>query len=139
MCLHIKQCLHYILMCDAFFDFSFVCRVCSDILLMAMGANKVETKSRHRIHMTSAGDLETEVLPAEPQRSGGELLLFQLRVPSSIRACEETEETHSKDGNVPKRRTHLLGFVGHHLYSHCLVLLHRFDKLKLIRKNKLKS
>ena len=41
------------------------------ILPMAMGANKVETKSRHLVHMTSEVDLEVdlEVLPAEPRRA----------------------------------------------------------------------
>lgn len=59
---------------------------------MAMGANKVETKSRHLVHMTSEVDLEVdlEVLPAEPRRACGELFLSQLSVPDTIQACKMT-------------------------------------------------
>lgn len=62
------------------------------ILPMAMGANKIETKSRHLVHMTSEVDLEVdrEVLPAEPRRSCGELFLSQLSVPVTIQACRLT-------------------------------------------------
>lgn len=67
---------------------SVLCAPC--ILPMAMGANKVETKSRHLVHMTSEVDLEvdTEVLPAEPRRSCGELFFSQLSVPDTIQACK---------------------------------------------------
>lgn len=60
---------------------------------MAMGANKVETKSRHLVHMTSEVDLEVdmEVLPAEPRRSCGELFFSQLSVPDTIQACKLTQ------------------------------------------------
>lgn len=56
-----------------------------------MEANKVETKSRHLIHMTSEVELEVdmEVLPAEPRRSYGELFLSQLSVPDTIQACKQ--------------------------------------------------
>lgn len=59
---------------------------------MARGANKVEMKSRHLVHMTSEDDLEVdmEVLPAEPRRSCGEPFLSQLSVFDTIQACEMT-------------------------------------------------
>jgi len=67
---------------------------------MATGANKVETKSRHLIHMTSEVDLEVnmEVLPAEPRRSCGELFLSQLSVPDTIQACQKKTHTHTQIG-----------------------------------------
>lgn len=53
---------------------------------MATEANRVETKSRHLIHMTSEVDLEVDMegLPAEPRRSCGEMFLSQLNVPETI-------------------------------------------------------
>ena len=69
-----------------------LCHVWSCVLPIAIGANKVETKSRHLIHMTSEVDLEVdvEVLPAEPRQSCGELFLSQLSVPDTIQACKLT-------------------------------------------------
>lgn len=65
----------------------------SRFLPMAMGANKVETKSRHLVHMTSEVDLEvnTAALPAESRRSCGELFSSQLSVPNTIQALQKEQ------------------------------------------------
>lgn len=60
------------------------CSVLPVFLPIAMGAYRVETKSRHLIHMT----LDMAVLPAEPRRSCGELFLSQLSLSVTIQACK---------------------------------------------------
>jgi hypothetical protein len=81
---------------------------------MVMGAHRVQRKSRRAVHMTSKGDLEVNavVLPAEPRRYGGALLLSALSGGDSIQACcsvlyfavsklEEAPENHISISTLP--------------------------------------
>lgn len=112
-----------------------VCLVCTVkpvwpfILPMAMGANKVQRKSRRVVHMMSEFDLEVDVeaLPAEPRHSGEELFLSQLSVTDTIQACRGGTQRarslyfnlHCKNNNLAivfaeinihlEKETHILG------------------------------
>lgn len=94
--------------------------VSSCILPMAMGANKVETKSRHRIHMASEVDLEVdmEALPAEPRRSCDELFLSQLSVPDTIQpANQQTDRICSLDCLITNKLRCLISMYWTYLYK----------------------